>query len=391
VAAAVNNEALTQTRRFSGEVWAVSEAALTVGEAGRVRRVLVGEGAKVKSGELLLELDDSLARAELGVAVAERQRAEQEQSYAAQEAQRFEALEKEQIATTIEAERGKSEAKARMAQEKGAVAAGSRQVRRIERHRIVAPFDGTVTSRNVDPGDWLEPGEPALGLVTAERLEVLVRVPAEILDALGSLVSVSLADGGRTVAATLSHSVDALDRKTRTALLRLEPVERPAWLRAGASVDVMLGIERRDGTLVPRDAIVYGITNTQVIRVKDGTAEPVPVSVLAAEGEQVLIARGPLSVGDQLVVRGNERLRPGQALTLGEAIAPALSAASESKPADKAEAPDEPSKAAEPGRWKLRLPPAKPSPSSAASPNPQPKSSAKKPLSASRASTSLKK
>jgi RND family efflux transporter MFP subunit len=304
----------------------------------------------VKSGELLLELDDSLARAELGVAVAERQRAEQEQSYAAQEAQRFEALEKEQIATTIEAERGKSEAKARMAQEKGAVAAVSRQVRRIERHRIVAPFDGTVTSRNVDPGDWLEPGEPALGLVTAERLEVLVRVPAEILDALGSLVSVSLADGGRTVAATLSHSVDALDRKTRTALLRLEPVERPAWLRAGASVDVMLGIERRDGTLVPRDAIVYGITNTQVIRVKDGTAEPVPVSVLAAEGEQVLIARGPLSVGDQLVVRGNERLRPGQALTLGEAIAPALSAASESKPADKAEAPDEPSKAAEPGR-----------------------------------------
>jgi hypothetical protein len=58
----------------------------------------------------------------------------------------------------------------------------------------------------------------------------------------------------------------------------------------------------------------------RVIRVTDGKAEPVDVKVLVEAGDRVLIAADGLSLGDELIVRGNERLRPGQPVTTEGAL-----------------------------------------------------------------------
>jgi RND family efflux transporter MFP subunit len=245
-------------QRFSGEVWAVSEAALTVAEAGRVRLVHVAEGVRVKRGQLLLELDDGLARAELGRAQASERRARIEAEQAEREAERFSELGRQQVVSARESALGVSEASARSAERTGAVATVSVMSERVARHRIVAPFDGTVSRRHVDPGDWLGPGDPALDLVTDGRVEVLVRVPAWLLDRLGDLEEARLIAGQREVAALVTSAVPTLDRQTRTALVRLDPKEHPAWLRAGSSVEVVFRTERDGGLSVPRDALVYG-------------------------------------------------------------------------------------------------------------------------------------
>jgi RND family efflux transporter MFP subunit len=282
----------------------------------------------------LLELDDSLARAELGEAVANRRRFEVEHEHAETEAERFKKLEQEQVASGIEAKREQNQAASLDAARKGAVANVSARAQRVERHRIVAPFDGVISRRHVDPGAWLAPGEPALHLVTDERVEVLVRVPESVLDQLDSITSASLVDGKRRTAAAITNSVKALDRSTRTGLLRIAPVDSPPWLRAGASVEVVFELKREGGLVVPRDALVYGVAHTSIVRVKAGKAEPIHVEVLEKAGDAVMVKSDKLKGGDVVVVRGNERLRPGQPLTVGSALAPAGAASAGSAAQD---------------------------------------------------------
>ena len=88
----------------------------------------------------------------------------------------------------------------------------------------------------------------------------------------------------------------------------------------GAAVDVILTVERsEEGALViPRDALVYGIAKTQVVKSVEGKAEPVPVEVVARGRDELLIRADGLSEGDTLVTRGNERVFPGQPLIVLE-------------------------------------------------------------------------
>jgi RND family efflux transporter MFP subunit len=311
---------LTAEQRYLGELRAVSHAALTVGEAGLVKQVMVREGDRVKEGQLLLELDDRLARAQLGEAQATRESVQAEKAYADRRVDDMQRLERQKAASRGEAARQEADARVLDARTDAAGASLRAQARRIERHRITAPFDGVVSRRHIDQGAWLHAGEPAIELVTDSRVEVLVRVPPNLLDQLEALQGIELHKDRHKVAASLEGVVDALDPSTRTALLRLSPSERPDWLRSGDTVHVAFLVEHDGGLAVPRDALVHGVHVVRVIRVTDGKAEPVDVKVLVEAGDRVLIAADGLSLGDELIVRGNERLRPGQPVTTEGAL-----------------------------------------------------------------------
>lgn len=307
-----------------GEVRAASDAQLSVAESGRVRSVHVREGAVVKKGQLLVELDDSLARVQLNEAVASRKETKARTEQAQKEVESFDKMREEQVVSALEASRKRSEAETLGAATEGQAARVAQGAERLRRHKIVAPFDGVVAERAVDPGDWLNAGEVALRLLTDERVEVQVQVPARVLDGLNRLRGTLLRSEGKQVAAQLESSVNALDRNTRTALVRLMPQEEVSWLRVGASVHAVFQIERGDGLNLPRNALVYGVASAKVFRVVEGKAQAVPVKILANSGEQVLVESGDLKVGDRLVIRGNERLRPGQSVAEDGALVPGM-------------------------------------------------------------------
>jgi RND family efflux transporter MFP subunit len=319
--ATVQSQRLSVQHSFVGEVVANSDASLSTAESGRVRKVHVVEGDVVKQGQLLLELDDRLARAELFEARANKQEASVAQQQASREAERYQKLERESVVSALEASREVDEAARLAAVNEEAEATIKVRGERVHRHRIVAPFDGTVARRLVDPGDHLSAGQPALQLVTAEHLELLVRVPESTLDALPTLSKLEVTSNGRRVEAELRGVVDALDPATRTALLRAVPKGRPPWLRAGSSVRVHFTVEESGGWVVPRDALVHGIAGVRAMRISDGKVEPVALEIMAKTSDQALVS-GELSVGDRIVTRGNERLRPGQAVEIQEANEP---------------------------------------------------------------------
>ena len=153
-----------------------------------------------------------------------------------------------------------------------------------------------------------------LELVRIDGVEVVVDAPADLARAVAPGDAVSL-PGERT--GRVAGVVPALDVATRTARLRVVPDE-PDTLLSGSTVDVTFAVQRSGGLVVPRDAVVEAADELRVFRVVEGTAHPVRVQLLARTTDELLVVGDGLAEGDVLVVRGNERLRPEQPVTVLE-------------------------------------------------------------------------
>ena len=143
-------------------------------------------------------------------------------------------------------------------------------------------------------------------VVSTDRAEVHVRVPENIVQhiSVGDTVTID----GQPVA--VLARVPTLDAETRTALVRLEAPPRAI---VGEALDVTVPVEWTGrGVKVPRDALIADPEQARLVRVIDGKADVVPVEVLVSTRTDALVQADGLSVGDVVVVRGNERVRPGQ-------------------------------------------------------------------------------
>lgn len=303
---------LALERTYLGIVRARARAELAAGAEGAVVEVAVREGDRVEAGDLLLRIDPALARASLSAAQASERRMHAEREQAARDAQRFAAAGPSAVSTT-EIERAATQESSLAAQREAARAEVQRARESLDRHRVVAPFAGVIASRTVDPGDWVGAGTTVLELVADTDTEVLVRVDPALLDDVAVGSEATLARGARRAPARVVGVVPALDPATRTAQLRLAPSEPTPWLLAGSTVDVVVPIVHGgDGVLVPRDALVPGVAQTRIVRVVDGVAQPVVVEVVELGTTDARVRAEGLSVGDAVVTRGNDRLRPDQ-------------------------------------------------------------------------------
>lgn len=316
--APVSAGALRDKVRFLGRAEPVSTATLAASVAGPVVSVEARVGDAVAAGDPLVALEDKLARAALDAVQASRRQVTAELSQARRELARIEKLqfpvvsdhEKEQERLAVQT----------LSARKQALAA---EIRRAEedlaRHRMAAPFAGVVTARHVSPGTWVRPGDPLIELVSTDELEIFVDVAATLAGELRPGTAASLfGRADQQAKATVRGIVPSLDRATRTLTVRLGlEGARPEWLIAGLPIFVEFEVALGEGLLVPRDALVQGPVEVRVMLMEAGKAKPVTVEVLGTAGDQALVRAEGLKVGAELIVRGNERVRPGQPVRVG--------------------------------------------------------------------------
>jgi len=236
--------------------------------------------------------------------------------------------------------------KERIAQAKARALMQSEQVRliedRISKHTLVAPFDGYVTAEHTEVGAWLAQGDPVAEVIKLDEVEITAFVPGEFLSQLrqGTEARVDVpALKSELFSGTVSTVVPSADTRSRTfpvkVLVQNRIVENDPLLKSGLLARVSLPVgAKQSATLVPKDALVLGGDSPMVVVVdaasgseREGVARAVPVELGIADGTLIEI-KGPLKAGDRVVVRGNERLRTGQRVTVEQ------EAALESKPAN---------------------------------------------------------
>jgi RND family efflux transporter MFP subunit len=325
----VREEALTQTAPFTAQFVAVQLGPVATRISERVADVAVRAGERVEKGTILARLSDNRLRAErllraseLRKAEAQRERATANRAKAQQALARTEqlrgsnafrknALEDAQrdleaaIASSTEAEAETERARADLNLAEIALADAS----------IRAPYHGVVLARHVVAGGYVQAGDAIVTLMNDKDLEIEADVPAQRLSGLhpGAPVKAVL-QNGQTLTVEVRAVIPEENPRTRSRAVRFSAnlPEDSTQIAENQSVTVHIPIGLvRQVISVHKDALLLDGRQPRVYVVIDGKVEMRSVTIGESLGNRFEVSDG-LSVGETVVIKGNERLRPGE-------------------------------------------------------------------------------
>jgi membrane fusion protein (multidrug efflux system) len=307
VAAPVRVGAVVERVESVGSARARDAITLTSRVSGIVSAIRFEEGQRVKAGDILVEFDRSTQE-------AERDQARAQLDDARTRLARARALRATQAvaeAQIDQLEAGLRQAEARLRQMEA----------RIEEMKIVAPFDGRVGIRQVSLGALVQPGAAVTTLDDLSRIRVEFSVPEVFVARLSQGMAVratSPAFGQRRFEGAVEVVDTRIDPATRTVRLIAGFDNPEEELKPGLFLNIDLTLSRRDQALmVPEDAIDPVADRTFVFAVRQGRAVRQEVKLGTRVAGEVEVIEG-LAPEDQVVVRGLQRLRNGQPVTVTE-------------------------------------------------------------------------
>jgi RND family efflux transporter MFP subunit len=341
VAVAVARKApLSSERTLPGNALPYREAALYARTAGYLKQWTVDIGDRVKEGQLLAEIsapdvDDQLAQARANLSLA---KANLEVSTANMELAKI-TLDRDVAARagvgvsaeTIDQDR--AQVKTTAAQVDSAKASIEVNQATVQQYadlqsfqKIVAPFAGVITARNVDPGALITADNPSearelFHVMQTDPLRVFVNVPQVYATTLapGQEAMVFRAeDPQRQFAGKVTRTANALDPNTRTLLTQVDVPNPKDELRPGMYLQVRFFAQRNTpSVLIPSAALVTLKDGTKVgILGEDSTVHYRKVQVGRDYGAELEIVNG-LEGGESVIVR------PGDTLPEGQKVEPA--------------------------------------------------------------------
>lgn len=314
-----------------GNVVAENGVAVSNDAPGLVTRIRFESGDTVKKGQVLVELDTSVERAQLASAQARR-------DLALQNATRTRTLSRSNTVTQAKVEADEAQLKTAETE----VAALEAQ---IERKIVRAPFAGKLGIRAVNLGQYLSPGTTVTTLEALDSVFVDFTVPQQALADLnpGLPVRVELSggarEGGGASALKAEGAVAAIDPSidptTRTIRVRARIPNTDQKLRPGMFVDVDVVLPNRGSIVaVPQTSVVHASYGDSVFVVespKSGEAGPpgVPTKVARQQFVRVGEARGDfvavlegIKVGQEVVSAGAFKLRNGSRILIDNRVQP---------------------------------------------------------------------
>ncbi|WP_291297477.1 efflux RND transporter periplasmic adaptor subunit [Elioraea sp.] len=272
---------------------------------GRIATISFGEGTRVMAGETLVQLDDSIPRAELAQAEANLALAQANASRA-------------QELFTRGAGSGAVRDQATATLRTG-VASVELARARLEKYRLAAPFDGIAGLRRVSPGEFVNVGQEIVNVESIDPIKVDFRVPEGVLASLrvGQQLSVRVdAFPDRSFSGEIYAIDPAADAAGRSIAIRARLPNPDGMLRPGLFARVVLTVrEEPRAVLVPEAAVVPFGGRILVMKVVDGKSTPQPVTLGLRRDGMVQITEG-LAEGDVVITAGQMKAQPGAAVAV---------------------------------------------------------------------------
>lgn len=303
--------AMAPTMQVAGTVLSRSDAFLSAEVEGRLLEVAeVGE--RFDRGDVLARVEDTRLQLRAEELEAEIESVEARLEFLEAELARYRRLAADNLASQTQIEQTRSERD--VAQGDLAVARSrlAQVADEIDRTRIRAPFDGVVAQRLVQAGERVSTGTQVMRIYNPDNLEVVARAPLSFYRYVQPGDELAVRVNEEVIPATLRTLVSQGTEQSHVFELRLNLDER---LPVGQAVRVTVPTaDVREVLAVPRDALVLRGSGTSVFVVDDeNTARRVNVAV-GIGSENMIEVKGAIQAGDRVVIRGNERLREGQAI-----------------------------------------------------------------------------
>lgn len=307
--------------QLPGTLQGFVQAPLSSRASGYLKRWTKDIGSRVDKGELLAEIESPEIDQQLSQAIASRQQTAASLALAKSTVERWEALRKKDVVAQQELDEKRSahtQAEANLA----AADANVERLRQLERFkRVVAPFPGVITRRNVDVGDLIDggSGRPLFILTQTDPLRVYVNVPQAYAHLVkpGQKVAITQAElRGRAFEGKVERTAAAIDSATRTMQIEISLPNRDGALLPGAYVQASLPLAASRDLVIPTNALIFRGDGVQVASVDGGgRVKLVPVKVGRNFGNTVEVLEG-LKGGEQLVVNPPDSMADGDQVTV---------------------------------------------------------------------------
>jgi len=297
-----------------GSIVSRADARIASVVAGRV--VWIADvGTRVRQGEAIARIDDTVPRLRLEDLRAQVARARAQHEVNSAQLERFNRLAATQALSASQLD----DARAQREMSNDDLARAEAQLRQaqyeIDQSVIRAPFPGVVTERFIQMGEYLQTGAATARLVNTADTEARATAALELAANVHAGQSVTIRDHGVEKTGTVRTVVPVGDDRSRQFEVRIA-LKSAEWL-VGTPVEVNLPMSsERTAVTVPRDALVIRENHSYVLRVtRANTVEQLDVTPGEGIADAVEV-RGALAPGDRLVVRGGERLAAGQAVRI---------------------------------------------------------------------------
>jgi membrane fusion protein (multidrug efflux system) len=260
--APVRAERVSQKLEALGNARANESVDISTKISNIVTAVRFRDGERVKRGQVLVQLDDAQARAD--VAAAQATLTESESQYnRSRELLDTQALSKssfDQLEGTLKANRARL----------GAATA------RLEDTVIRAPFSGRVGLRRVSVGTLISPGDVITTLDDTSVIKLDFSVPENFLATLREGLSIRAhapAFPGRSFAGTVASIDSRVDMATRSVIVRALLANEDGMLKPGMFLNVTLANDERDALMIPEEALTPEAERQYVFVVADGKVQ----------------------------------------------------------------------------------------------------------------------
>lgn len=309
-------QSVSPTIWLAGNVINRMNAQISAEQSGRLTHLLdIGE--TVNKGDVIAKLDVR----ELDLQIAERKAQLRRQNanieYLVKQQDRLSALLNNNSTAKIELDRVTRDLSI-AEEDRNSLKIQIKQIKLTrDRATVRAPFDGKINRKLAEVGEYVTAGTSLVELVDPSSIDISVSAPFSVAPHLQQNGSVLIKWQDKLESVPVRTWSPAGDQASRTFNVRLDASE--LTLVGGSSVSVSLPSDQViESTMVPRDALVLRDKETFVVTVDEQLqAKRVEVSLGRGVGDWISVA-GSINPGDQVIVRGGERLRDGQKVRISQ-------------------------------------------------------------------------
>jgi RND family efflux transporter MFP subunit len=309
-------ESLAPETIVPGTVVSRNDAKLAAEVDGRLLEV-ADVGTFASRGDEIAKIEDTTIRLRRDELLAEVERAEARLKYLESEEGRYVRLAESNLTAATKLEETRSDRDVSRSELRVAKSRLAQVEDQLDRTGIKAPFNGIVVERLMMPGERVDVGRNVVRMVDQQHLEVIARAPLEYYSFVRAGQQLKLRTGSVLTSGTVRTVVAVGSENTHQFELRLD-IESNLF-PVGQTLRVSIPTSNaREALVVPRDALVLrpeGITLFVVG--EDQKAQQLTVTTGIDAGDRIEVM-GELKDGDTVIIRGNERLRPGQSVSIME-------------------------------------------------------------------------
>ncbi len=298
----------------SGTVVSRNNSRLAAEVSGRLKK-LAELGSRVKKGDIIAQIDEVSLKNIRKENAANVKSAAAKLEFLESEVKRKQTLAKKNLSAITDLDKTISLRDASHGDLIAAQARLAQSDQNLAYTRLKAPFNGIVVERLSNQGEYVENGTAIIRLVETQNLEASAFAPITAYRFLNQTLSLAIESPLGKGRAKIKSLIPVADRRSHLMEVRLDMSDFDWPVGLNIKVAVANGKAKRVLT-VPRDALVLRREGMSVFIVDSkNIAQQVTVQVGMGEGGLVEII-GKVKAGDKVIIRGAERLQPGQAVSI---------------------------------------------------------------------------